>query len=262
MKHPLFNADIIVPFRGASADRRENLYTLIRYFHANYVDYTMRVVEADSESCLDWSLIEGEIQHHFIENSGSFPVSLARNYGVKMGQSDRVVIYDVDSVVSPPVLSMCVDAVRTHAHHHDVLNPFSLVFNLNGALKDQFMIDSDYTKLEEASKTETPDLSILYHQAAGGVVVFRREDYIKFGGYNTIFNGWGGEDNEMFSRTAKLGLRWHKMAEPLFHLHHDNENRDALRVDAEKNTKLADDIKEYSVEELQSICDELRSFFE
>lgn len=42
----------------------------------------------------------------------------------------------------------------------------------------------------------------------GGVVAFSREDFEKINGFPNTFWGWGGEDDEMYSRIVEVPSRY------------------------------------------------------
>lgn len=40
----------------------------------------------------------------------------------------------------------------------------------------------------------------------GGVVLFNKQDFLTCNGYSNLFEGWGGEDNEMYNHLQLCGL--------------------------------------------------------
>ena len=62
----------------------------------------------------------------------------------------------------------------------------------------------------------------------GANMAFWKEDIIKVNGYNEQFTGWGKEDNDLAARLHIEGvsIRFLKYAAILFHLYHQQANRD------------------------------------
>lgn len=43
-------------------------------------------------------------------------------------------------------------------------------------------------------------LRLLYDTLFGGVVMFKKEDFLKVNGFSNVFWGWGGEDDNLYQR--------------------------------------------------------------
>jgi GT2 family glycosyltransferase len=148
----------------------------------------------------------------------------------------------------------------------DVLNPYATVINVSGQLKQAFMAEPSYRFFESLEVDNLPqDANILYPSANGGIIFFRRKDYIRVGGHNSRLEGWGGEDDEMLQRSRRLGIRWHCMTAPiLVHLHHDSSSRTEWidRSRESDNTKASETAGTMPLEELEALSSELAKFFE
>ncbi|MBC7393422.1 MAG: hypothetical protein H7340_08800, partial [Variovorax sp.] len=99
--------------------------------------------------------------------------------------------------------------------------------------------------------------------ANGGIVFFRRDAYARVGGYNAQLEGWGGEDDELFSRATRLGLRWHSFLVPLIHLHHDVSSRDPAiaATRGSKNVMAAGAARTMPLVELEEMATRLSENF-
>lgn len=64
-----------------------------------------------------------------------------------------------------------------------------------------------------------------HNNSPGGIVMCRRDNFIRFGGYNPNFIGWGYEDSEILSRVRILGFKCGRATnKPVWHLDHTDEN--------------------------------------
>lgn len=259
------NADIILAYRGSTPDRVENLNTIIRHFDLTYTDYRILLIEADAAPKFVWSeLSDDKVQHVFVPHSGPFPKALLYNMGAKLSNAAILVFNDVDCIAEPTSLAACVFELITY-QAHDVLSPFTPMIDVDGPLKQAFVADPSYEVLRDIDKENLVEGSkLLYERNAGGVFVFKRADFIKIGGLDGRFVGWGGEDNELLWRAQRLGLRWSSLPPPLFHLHHTSANRPEwgdLTIEGKTNGQMAEDVQHMPIEQLHALVEELRQFF-
>ncbi|MGL4767366.1 MAG: galactosyltransferase-related protein [Formosimonas sp.] len=264
-KISLRNADIIMAYRGATPARAENLHTIIRHFDMTYCDYRILLMEADAAPTFDWrTLADPKVQHTFIANDGPFPKALLYNTGAKLASSPVLIFNDVDCIAEPNMLALCVFELLTY-QAHDVLAPFMPMIDIAGELKQKFVANPSYAHLQGIDKDALIDGStLLYERNAGGVFVFKRADFVRIGGLDGRFVGWGGEDNELLWRAQRLGLRWSSTPQPLFHLHHESANRpewSGTTNEGLNNGKMAEDVQTMPLDELNALVDELRQFF-
>lgn len=263
-KISLRDIDIVVSYREATEERRENLYAVLAHLDRTYVDYRLWLMEAAAAPRFEWQrLRDQKIRHVFIPHDGPFPKSMLYNTGVRLSGSPVVCFHDADSIARPHVLRTCVDSLLDH-DGSDVLCPYWNVINIAGALKQSFMAMPDYALFAAIEGHPLPDdATEMYASANGGIVLFKRQDYIRIGGYNGGLEGWGGEDDELFRRARRLGLRWHSFHVPLMHLHHDSKSRteliDGLRDTENLRASLA--IEEMSQDQLDALTRELTEFF-
>lgn len=263
-KISLRNIDIVVSYREANEERRENLYAVLAHLAHTYADYRLWLMEGAAEPSFDWMrLKDPKIRHVFIAHAGPFPKSMLYNAGVRLCLSPVICFHDADSVARPAVLRECVDALLDR-QDCEVLCPYWSVINVAGALKQSFVEEPDYERLASIHDASLPaDANQMYATANGGIVLFKKQEYIRVGGYNARIEGWGGEDDELLRRAGRLGLRWHSVHTPLVHLHHDSNSR-AAHIEGIRDTEnlrasLA--IADMSLEEVEELARELRSNF-
>lgn len=263
-KISLRDVDIVVSYREATEERRENLYAVLAHLAHTYTDYRLWLMEAAPAPRFDWlRLGDPKIRHVFIHHDGPFPKSMLYNTGVRLARSPVICFHDADSIAQPSTLRGCVDALLD-GDGSDVLCPYWNVINIAGELKRDFMQSTDYARLASINAEQLPpDANVLYSNANGGVVLFKRSEYIRVGGYNARMEGWGGEDDELLRRARRLSLRWHSIPVPLFHLHHDSGSRNEL-IESTRDTdnlRASHAIESMSQEEVEALARELSAFF-
>lgn len=260
-KISLSQSDIVIPFRGAQADRLENLYTLLAFFRQTYCDYKVILVEADTEPRFSWvRLKDPAVCHYFFYSDRPFPKGRAINEGVRLSRSDRVILHDADSIANPHIMKECLDDLISENPHADVWCPYRELINISGSLKDAFAAQPDYVRVADISLNHLPEgASKLYDSTPASVVILRRRDFIRFGGYNEAMEGWGGEDNEILFRFSRLGCRWICRISPLIHLHHDSAPRDKMIESTKEspNVLMAQQTQEMPLPQLEALAQDL-----
>jgi glycosyltransferase involved in cell wall biosynthesis len=257
--------EFIITYRGATPERRDNLRGVLRHLNRTYTDYTVYLLEADGAPTFQWSeLQDPKVRHVFVHDDGPFPKAQLCNLGARMCTGSVICFHDADMVSNPDYFPRCVNAVR-HGPHSDALCPFLRVLNVRGELRETFISNGEYGPLEPFLEGDLPDdLNVLYEGTPGAIVLFKRAEYMRVGGYDPRFIGWGGEDDELLSRAQRMGVRWHSVPDEkaaLFHLHHDTASRVDALVTGEQNRLAAAESVQLSQEELEARAAELARYF-
>ena len=145
-KISLRHIDVIMSFRAATAERTENLYTILRHLDRTYTDYRLWLMEADKAPTFEWNQLQDpKVRHVFLHHTGQFPKSLLYNTGVRLASSPVICFHDADSISDPPTLKYCVDQLFD-ADGSDVLCPFHSMINVSGATKQAFVQEPDFAR--------------------------------------------------------------------------------------------------------------------
>ncbi|WP_051236641.1 galactosyltransferase-related protein [Ottowia thiooxydans] len=263
-KLSLQHIDLIVPYREASDERRENLYGVLRHLVTTYRDCRIWLMEADTRPRFDWSRIaDASIRHVFISHDGPFPKARLCNMGVRLSNSAIVCFHDADSIAQPSSMVSALDAL-INGTASDAICPYSPVLNVEGSLRDDILQTGNVDAFGALDPVALPpEVTMLYTSANGGVVLFKRSEYIRVGGYNERMEGWCGEDNELLFRATQLGVRWHSFLPPLVHLHHDSTSRNEWTQAFQDNEELQrfHALKNMPSEAVQALAAELASQF-
>ncbi|GAB5098986.1 glycosyltransferase family 2 protein [Caballeronia sp. LZ001] len=258
--------EFVMTYRGSTLERRENLRGILRHLDSTYSDYTVYLIEADATPTFHWSgLGDEKIRHVFVCDNGPFPKARLCNLGARMCTGDIICFHDADMISNPDYLPLCINAIR-HGTASDALCPFTNVINVTGVYRDAFIASGDYAILKPFLESDRPEeMEILYANTPGAIVLIKRSDYMRVGGYDPRFIGWGGEDDDLLTRAVRLGVRWHSVPDAnasLFHLHHDNTSRHAAIAAAERNREAAAETHALSQEELEARAAELAKYFD
>ncbi|MDR5855526.1 glycosyltransferase family 2 protein [Caballeronia sp. LZ062] len=258
--------EIIMTYRGATQERRENLRGVLRHLDRTYRDYVLYLIEADSTPTFHWSgLGDEKIRHIFIHDDGPFPKAKLCNLGARLCTGNIICFHDADMIANPDYLAVCVGSLRDGTAS-DALCPFLRVINITSDYRSDFILSGDYAALETHLESDLPDgMEVLYENTPGAIVLIKRSEYMRVGGYDPRFTGWGGEDDDLLSRATRLGVRWHSIPESraaLFHLHHDATSRHDAIAAAERNRKAAAETRALTLHDLEARAAELAKYFD
>jgi hypothetical protein len=264
---PLRGLELIMTYRGSGEERRDNLQGVLRHLNRTYSDYTVWLMEADAAPTFHWSdLGDPKIRHVFVHDTGPFPKARLVNLGVLMAKSPIICMHDADMIANPYYLNAAVNALMDD-DKSDVLCPFLRVLNVSGELRKSFIESGDYNTLSPFLEDDLPaEINVLYENTPGAINVFKRAEFVRIGGLDPRFTGWGGEDDDLLVRAGRLGIRWHSFGDAraaLFHLNHDsgsrNQNFDEEHVANNRDRALQ--TAEISTAELEARAAELSKFF-
>ncbi|WP_244158727.1 galactosyltransferase-related protein [Caballeronia fortuita] len=232
-----------------------------------YSDYRIWLIEADAAPTFNWSeLGDSRIRHIFVHDTGPFPKARLVNLGALVARSPIICMHDADMIANPHMMRGCVDSLMD-GDSSDVLCPFSRVLNVSGDRRQSFIESGNFDEFAPFMDGDLPeDINVLYANTPGAINLFKRPDFIRIGGLDPQFTGWGGEDDDLFVRAARLGLRWHSLTGPassLFHLNHDSAHRFDIVADdkSAKNREMARQTSEMPIEDLQARAAELSKYF-
>jgi predicted glycosyltransferase involved in capsule biosynthesis len=80
------------------------------------------------------------------------------------------------------------------------------------------------------------------------MTIFRKEAFLRIGGYNEDFIGWGGEDDFMAVKVKNF-LSWNEMPGRCYHLFHEREAPDMKWY--QRNLQLLQKLGKLGKDELQ-----------
>ncbi|MCT0225910.1 glycosyltransferase family 2 protein [Synechococcus sp. CS-1328] len=135
--------------------------------------------------------------------------SRAFNAGALEARAPVLLLHDNDMLVPCGYLQRILPKVELG---YQVVNPKRYVFHLS-ELHTTAVLNT------AAALDEWPAESIVQNLEAGGSVAITRQAFWEIGGMDEAFEGWGGEDNELWDRCQTLRC-WNWGYEPIVHLWH------------------------------------------
>jgi len=140
------------------------------------------------------------LRWHLQPNSGQ---AAARNMGVHLAQAPVVLFLDDDVVPEP-------DLLEVHLRWHERNEPLAVLGDYRVVREQQ---DSLYHLgvwawwEDKFYQRALPGRQPGYRDFVTGNVSLRREDFLRVGGFDTAFRGYGGEDYELGYRLLCAGVR-------------------------------------------------------
>lgn len=208
----------VIPVRIDSSERQENLDVVLEQLSKRKRTKII-LLEADTVSIYKVPGKYPNVTHRFVKDDN--PVFYRTKYLndlLREADTSIVGIWDTDVIVPNDQIDRSIADIR---EGKAVMSfPYDGRFNFC-SLEDSFVFRNkrsiDFLKEKEYS-------NCVFHSVGGAFLVYK-DIYVKAGGENEHFYGWGMEDQERVKRMEILGLPVSRVAGVLYHLFHSrNEN--------------------------------------
>lgn len=169
------------------------------------------VVEQEVEACLGARLPGWVRLVHTPPPTPEMPFcrSWAFNVGARHARGQLLVLHDNDLLMSADYAARSLSRIRAG---FDVVNLKRFGFYLTEAHTQEVFAENSVVTIR-------PPGSIVQNLLGGGSVAIAREAYLRIGGMDEGFVGWGGEDNEFWERAMTLRV-WSYGCLPYVHMWH------------------------------------------
>lgn len=210
---------VVVPFRATPSMplRAKNLEASIMSLLEQSLErhlYRIVVVEQAVMSQLPARIAGLVDEHVVIEDDGPFNRAQTLNRGAHLaGPSEQICLYDADLMVDRQFLKRN----RALTSRYGALLPYTDLFCVQPN-------DSESLR-RDAAPDRVYGYSILH--PVGACIWLSAEVFVKTGGLDERFKGWGGEDREFHDRLESVNPV-HREKTPLMHLYHE---RPAMKSD-------------------------------
>lgn len=245
----------ILTFReSGSAERRDNLLTTL-----NRVERLplMEVIifEQDRVPRLNLAATSSHRRALFGYNPGPFNKSWGLNVAARQTARPTLVFADADVVVDEVALDQAIEACRRGL---DAAKPYRTIVDLTPDESRRIREgDRDFVPPRATEYPPDREAQREFVVFAGGVFVIGREAYLRVGGFDERFLGWGGEDDAMSIKLERSGMRLAEYGErPALHLWHPREHQTTQgQPHYAANLQLLADYRAYSDDELARLCE-------
>lgn len=215
---------IVIPLRIDSVDREANLRCVLKYL-LQFPYVHIELLEADKERRFFFNS-HNRIQYTFVHDEENvFYRTHYLNILLRRALFPIVGIWDADVIIPETQL---LTAVRY------IMEGNIMCFPYNGEFR--YLDNKSSERLRENIETlQKNDGKLLMGKpSVGGAFLVNRDEYLKVGGENEGFYGWGPEDVERVKRLEILGMPIARTNGPLYHLFH--ERKPDIGIDNQKKT--------------------------
>lgn len=192
----------VIAYRGGDRDehgaRAANLAAVVRHV-GRLPDAQIVVVEQDTVP--RWEQ-PADVTHVFLRHDGPFNKSWAMNVGFRHTVAPIVAFGDADLILPLPDTVAAIDSV---ANGYDAVDPFDRLVELTEP--ETVAVWSGGALPEVTPAPGSNRRGGEYVPFCGGLFVIDRTAFARVGGYDERFAGWGGEDDALSVKLARMGLR-------------------------------------------------------
>lgn len=207
---------VAIPIRIDCKERKANLDAVL-YSLLNATNAFIIIMEADTEQRYHCKEENQKLVHILVQdNDPVFHRTRYLNKLLNLSKTNIAGIWDTDVILDVAQIKQAVNAVKngiTLCYPYDgrflFLNPAQSDNVRNDVIS--FLEDKNFGEIEAFS---------MGRPSAGGAFIVNKQRYLKGGGENENFYGWGPEDTERLKRMEILGEPTQRIEGPLFHLHH------------------------------------------
>lgn len=256
----------IIHFRKDTDLREQNLRCIYDFYKKYDSRIEFIIIEDDKQKKLNTDFLSSNDQYIHFQNDEIYKRTHCFNIASLKTDREILVFGDSDVIIKQAFISRSAELVLSN--NLGIMHPYNGLFiNIKNKLKNDFMISKNYDILENARTYIKPiilnqtDSYVVFNTAArGGSVMFNHEIFNKINGYNPNFIGWGYEDDEISTRTAKLGYgagRYNNKAACVWHLDHDtptSDKRSVGNIYYERNGHMSVMVERMNKQQITEYC--------
>ena len=196
--------ECIIPFKLSTADRYENLCTVLKYFKLYFKDIKITIVEQDLFNKVRLNNVL------FIKSDKPFNKGWILNCAAKKSDKDYLLFWDADMIVKPKFVEIAIASFI----EFDAIKPYNEkeVFDVMPAQTALFKKTINFECLNNLKvRTGCP--------YGGGIFGIKKEKMFEIGGYFEDFSAWGCEDTAISIKIERF-LKHTNTSNPGYHLFH------------------------------------------
>jgi|GEM_PF-5862859 len=236
---------VLMTHRGADPYRLENLRRTMRYWKKSVPNCEVIVVEQSGQMDVKTLVTEEGGKYFFVEYTGLFNRSWGMNIAFWQSNGEHIVCTDSDIILEQPDIREAL----IYLAEWEVINPYTKIFDLTQE-------ESQQSPFPKHSKERT-GLNM-----AGGILFIQRQAYVKIGGWNEEFEGWGGEDNAFAIKILRIFISHLTLPGTAYHLWHPTSKAQTIEgYNAYiRNLQRLDDLQNMAQDLLIAQCVAQRTF--
>lgn len=216
LKIDLKDITFCIPVRIESSHRMRNLKTLLKYldkfFNTNYI-----VLEADNTPLFDNDSNIKNLNYIFRKDENIiFHRTKYINEMLYQVETTYAAIWDTDAIAPIEQIQEAYEILQKS--NNTMVYPFSGIFVSLNELTSMFF--SQHLNIDSLKARCHSTFYPYGFYSVGGAYMVNTLKYLKAGGENENFYGWGAEDAERNVRIQILELGVEKVEGSLFHLYH------------------------------------------
>lgn len=217
----LTDFSFLIPLQIDSEYRRENADASINFI-LNHFETTIIVIEGDLTRKYYPEFKNSEFNYKFILDDYLFFYKTKYiNKLFEMAETPFVAVWDADAIIHSSQVLKSAEVLRKREA------VMSIPYDGRAFMCDRYLSDTfKKTHNIEMLMKVMPGLPLMYgYHSTGGAFMADKENYLKTGGENENFQGWGPEDADRIKRLEVLHLNVHNSIGPFFHLWHPRGQR-------------------------------------
>ncbi len=203
--HPV--SYILTYRQGEGPQRRDNLAAVLGWL-AQYPQFEPIVVEQDDAPRLTGALPHPRCTHVFAYNPGPFNKSWGFNVGFRCSQSPWLAFADADVIVGASL----PETLAYLESGYQLVKPYRRLLDLDPEESRRVAAgEFDWLPPRADGVAINREAGGEYIVFAGGVFLITRAAFMRVGGWDERFRGWGGEDNAMsyqLERARVSAIEW------------------------------------------------------
>ncbi|HEX3633881.1 MAG TPA: galactosyltransferase-related protein [Casimicrobiaceae bacterium] len=246
-------AYILIYRENGDGERRDNLLAVLRWLERR-PRLEVIVLEQDGVPRFDPTPTSVNRRMLFAYNPGLFNKSWGFNVAARQTARPILVFADADVVVDSSLdqaIDLCRDGV-------DAAKPYRRIVDLTADESRRVRAgDWGFVPQRPADAPPNREATQEFVVFAGGLFVIGREPYLRLGGFDERFRGWGGEDDAMTIKLQRSGMRLAECGKrPALHLWHPRKPEDTHKQPHyAANRQLLADYAAYRDDELARLCE-------
>lgn len=239
----------VIPYRAQHRERSNNLHYVLDWF-SRLRDTELLLVEQGPAPSLESDELDHTVSYAFIFNPGPFNKSWAFNVGAIQAVGTVLALGDADLLVDTDVVQACLEKC---VDDFEAINPYSHLIDLTQNQTER-VLGGEPLPGPEGQQVDR-DYKGEYLCFCGGLYVINRSAYLRLGGQDERFVGWGGEDDAMSVKVGLLDRVAVNNSGLAYHLYHPAASDSVAGApEYSENMRLLGDYRRMSPRQLEALC--------